>query len=111
MMEGTLLENGDREIAVDIDGDGIIDKIIRSDPGSASILPADPTTLAVTLSSTGKTLALEGLRLQVVKYQSAYYAGTWWVETEHGPWHEDIYRIGPKEITKICSFTGKGIGR
>ena len=110
-VEGEATATGDREIAADIDRDGIIDKIVWSASGSGSIIPADPSSISVTLSSTGTTLRLEEDRLHVVKYRSTYYAVTGRVETEHGPWHSDIYRIGPKAFTKACSFTGKGTRR
>jgi hypothetical protein len=111
VVEGAATVNGDREIAADIDRDGVIDKMVWSPSGSGSIIPADPSSISVTLSSTGETLTLEEDRLHVVKYRSTYYVVTRHVETEHGPWHSDIYRIGPKAFTKVCSFKGKGTGR
>jgi hypothetical protein len=110
-VEVTADENGKSEIVTDIDGDGISDKISWFDPRAGSIIPADNSTLTLTLSSNGKTFTVEEQRLHVVKYRSRYFVVTGWVESEHGPWHSDIYRIGPKAITKICSFSGKGLGR
>jgi len=52
-------QNGDREIIADIDGDGSNDKISWFDPGSGSIVPADNSTLTVTLTSSGKTFTVE----------------------------------------------------
>jgi hypothetical protein len=104
-------QNGNREIAEDIDGDGLSDKISWFNPGSGSIIPADNSNLTLTLSSSGKTFTVEEQRLHVVEYQSKYFVVTGWVESERGPWHSDVYQIGTTGITKICSFTGKGLGR
>ena len=104
-------QNGNREIVTDIDGDGLRDKIAWFDPGSGSIIPADNSTLTATLSSSGRTFTLEQQRLHVVKYQSNYFVVTRWLESERGPWHSDVYAVTRTGITKICSFSGKGLGQ
>ena len=104
-------QNGDREIIADIGGDGSNDKIRWFDPGSGSIVPADNSTLTVTLMLSGKTFAVEEQRLRVVKYQSNYFVVTGRVESERGPWHRDVYAVTRTGITKICSFSGKGLGQ
>ena len=104
-------QNGTREIAVDIDGDGATDKISWFVPGSGSIIPADDSTLSMTLSSSGKTFTIEQQRLHVVKYEAKYFVVTGWVESERGPWHRDIYAVTRAGITKLCSSKGRGLGQ
>jgi hypothetical protein len=104
-------QKGNREIVADIDGDGSGDKISWFNPGSGSIIPADNSILTVTLSSSGKTYTVEEQRLHVVKYQSDYFVVTGWVESERGPWHSDVYAITRTGVTKMCSFSGKGLGQ
>ena len=104
-------QNGNREIVADIDGDGLSDKISWFDPRSGSIIPADNSTLTVTLSSIGRSFTVEEQRLHVVKYQSNYFVITGRVESERGPWHSDVYAVTRTGITKICSFSGKGLGQ
>ena len=107
-VEGSQGQNGDRQIAADIDGDGLSDKISWFDPGSGSLIPADPSTVTVTLSSAGKTFTLEEQRLYVVKYESSYFVVTGWFESERGgPLHTDIYAITGTGIIKICSFSDR----
>ena len=104
-------ENGDREFSADIDGDGSGDKISWFNPGSGSIIPADNSTVTLTLSSIGKSFSLEEQRLYVAKYQSKYFVVAGRVESEHGPWHSYVYAITGKGMRKLCSFGGKGLGR
>jgi hypothetical protein len=111
-VDGERAQDGTREISdIDIDRDGINDKISWFCPGSGSIIPADSCTVAVKLSSVDKKLTLEEQRLYIAKYQSTFYVVAGRVETEKGPWHSSVYQIGPKKISRICSFSGKGIGR
>src|SRR5436190_22386166 len=56
-------QNGETEIAADIDGDGASDKISWFNPGSGSIIPADNSTVTLTLSSSGKSFTVEDQRL------------------------------------------------
>jgi len=104
-------EDGNREIVADLDGDGLSDKLSWFDPGSGSIIPADNSTLTVTLSSTGKAVTVEQQRLHVVKYQSKYFVVTGWAKSERGPWCTDIYAVNRAGITKLCSFSSKGVRR
>jgi hypothetical protein len=104
-------QNGDREIVADFDGDGSRDKISWFDPGSGSIIPADNSTVTLTLSSSGDSFTVEEQRLYVVKYQSKYFVVAGRVESERGPWHSDVYAITGKGMQKICSFGGKGLGQ
>ena len=110
-VDATPNQNGDREIADDIDGDGSKDKISWFNPGSGSIIPADNSTVTLTLSSSGESFTVEEQRLYVVKYQSKYFVVAGRVESERGPWHSDVYAITGKGMQKICSFGGKGLGR
>jgi len=109
-VEGTPIGGGESQILADVDGDGIADKIVVLNNGSGSIIPADLDVVTVTLSATDQTLTLEEQRLHVVKYQSTYFVVTGRAETDKGPFHTDIYRIGPKAITRICSFTPPRFG-
>jgi hypothetical protein len=104
-------QDGNHRIAVDIDGDGSTDTLSWFNPGSGSIIPADNSSATLTLSSTGKSFTVEQQRLHVVKYESKYFVVTGRVESERGPWHREIYAVGRAGITKLCSFTGKGLGQ
>jgi len=103
-------ENGDRVIAADIDGDGSADKITWFDPGSGSIIPADSSTLTLTLSSSGNRFMVQEQRLDVVKFQKKYFVITGWLESEQGPWHSAVHALTGKGIEEVCSFSGKGLG-
>ena len=103
-------QNGDREITVDIDGDGSSDKISWFNPGSGSMIPADNSVVTLTLSSNGKSFTVEEQRLYVAKFQSKYFVATARVESDRGPWHSDVYEITGRGMRKLCSFGGKGLG-
>jgi hypothetical protein len=103
-------QDGSRTVEADIDLDGSGDELRWFDPGSGSILPANNSTLTLTLSSNGKRFTLEQQRLSVVKFESHYYVVTTRVESELGPWYRDVFAVTQKGITKICSFEGKGQG-
>ena len=104
-------QNGETEIAADIDGDGASDKISWFNPGSRSIIPADTSTVTLTLSSSGKSFTVEDQRLYVAKYQSKYFVVAGRVKPERGPWHSDVYAITGSGMRKLCSFGGKGLGQ
>ena len=104
-------QNGDREIAADIDRDGSSHKISWFNPGSGSIIPADNSIVTLTLSSSGKSFTVEEQRLYVAKYQSRYFVVAGRVESELGPWHSDVYAITGRGMRKLCSFGGKGLGQ
>jgi len=101
---------GDIEIAVDVDGDRVPDKLIWSRTGSASIIPPDLSSATLTLSSTGKTFVIEDQRVLVVRYQGKYYVVTHSLASEQGPWRDAVYLAGGKGLRRICSFGGKGRG-
>ncbi len=103
-------QDGSRTIKADIDLDGSDDELRWSDPGSGSIIPADSSTLTLTLTSNSKSFALEPQRLSVVKFDSRYYVVTTRFESGLGPWFRDVFAVTQKGITKICSFEGKGQG-
>ena len=63
----------DRIPNIDIDGDGLIDELLWSCPGSGSVVPADPCTLSIKLSS-GKTITFEESRFTLVRYRAQIYA-------------------------------------
>jgi len=58
---------------IDVDGDGAVDEMVWSCSGSASIIPPDPCTLSVTLSS-GKKIEFEESRFSLMRYASQVYA-------------------------------------
>ena len=97
--------NGERQIAADVDGDGVSDQISWFDPGSGSIIPADNSTVTVTLSSSGKSFTLEEQRLYVMKYESKYFVVTSRVESERGDRYTHVYVLSKTGIFKVCSFT------
>ncbi len=103
-------QDGSRAVKADIDLDGSDDELRWSDPDSGSIIPADNSTLTLTLTSTGKSFTLEQQRLGVVKLDSRYYVVTTRLESELGPWYRDVFAVTHEGITKICSFEGKGQG-
>jgi hypothetical protein len=102
---------GDRVLAADFDLDGSVDNLRWNATGSASIIPADNSTLTLSLTSGAKSFTLEQQRLYVVKFESHYFVVAGWVETEQGPWHKEVFSLGREGITKICSFSGKGQGQ
>ena len=103
-------KDGVRTIKADIDLDGSVDELRWFDPGSGSIIPADNSTLTLTLTSNRKSFTLEQQRLGVVKFESHYYVVTTRVDSGLGPWYRDVFAVTQKGITKICSFSGKGQG-
>jgi hypothetical protein len=103
-------QDGSRTVKADFDLDGSGDELRWSDPGSGSIIPADASTLTLTLTSNGKSFTLEQQRLGVVKFESRYYVVTTRAESELGPWYREVFAVTQKGITKICSFEGKGQG-
>lgn len=103
-------KDGSRTVKADIDLDGSADELRWFDSGSGSIIPADNSTLTLTLTSNGKSIALEQQRLSVLKFESRYYVVTTRFESELGPWYRDVFAITQAGITKICSFEGKGQG-
>ena len=56
-------QDGSRTVKADIDLDGSDDELRWFDPGSGSIIPADNSTLTLTLTSNGKRFTLEQQRL------------------------------------------------
>ena len=103
-------KDGSRTVKTDIDLDGADDELRWFDPGSGSIIPADRSTLTLTLTSNRKSFTLEQQRLGVVKFESHYYVVTTRFESTLGPWYRDVFDVTQKGITKICSFEGKGEG-
>ena len=103
-------KDGNRTVKTDIDLDGSDDELRWHDPGSASIIPADSSTLTLTLTSNSKSFTLEQQRLLVVRFESHYYVITTRFESELGPWYRDVFAVTQKGITLICSFEGKGQG-
>jgi hypothetical protein len=103
-------QDGSRTVKADIDLDGSADELRWLDPGSGSIIPADNSTLTLTLTSNGRSFALEQQRLSVVKFESRYYVVTTRFESDLGPWYRDVFAVTRDGITKICSFEGKGQG-
>ena len=102
--------DGSRTVKVDVDLDGSEDELRWFDPGSGSRIPADNSTLTLTLTSNGKRFALEQQRLSVVKLESLYYVVTTRFESELGPWYRDVFAVSQTGLKKICSFEGKGQG-
>jgi hypothetical protein len=98
-------------LAVDFDSDGSPDELKWSVSGSASIIPPDYSTLSLSLTGSDKRFNLEQQRLRVIKFDAHYYVVTSWVESEQGPWHKEVSSLGSQGITKICSFSGKGLAQ
>ena len=103
-------QDGNRIINADVDLDGSNDELRWFDGGSASTIPADNSTLTLTLTSTGKSFTLEQQRISVVKFESHYYVVTTRVDSELGPWYRDVFAVTQTGITKVCSYSGKGQG-
>jgi hypothetical protein len=101
-------QDGSRTVNADIDLDGSGDELRWFDPGSGNTIPADNSTLTLTLTSTNESFTLEQQRLSVVKFESHYYVVTTRAESELGPWFREVFAVTRKGITKICSFSGKG---
>jgi hypothetical protein len=57
---------------IDVDRDGIADELVSSCPGSPSMMPSDPCTLTITLSS-GKTIEFEETHFFLIRYKSTVY--------------------------------------
>jgi hypothetical protein len=93
---------------IDVDTDGIADGLVRWCPGSASIIPPDPCTLTITLSS-GKTIQFEEARFTLIRYKSAIYA----VAADYAKVDPDnprgadiktkIYRVDRSGVHLVCS--------
>jgi hypothetical protein len=103
-------KDGSRTLNADIDLDGSDDQLRWFDSGSESIIPADNSTLTLTLSSNSKSFTLEQQRLSVVKFESHYYVVTTQFESALGPWYRYVFAVTQKGLTKLCSFAGKGQG-
>ena len=101
-------KNGNRIVRADIDLDGSDDRLQWFDGGSASFIPADPTTLTLTLSSNNQEFKLQQQRLYVVKFESRYYVVTTRAETQLGPWYLEVFALDRNGITNVCSYEGKG---
>ena len=101
-------KNGNRTVQADIDEDGADDVLRWSDPGTASMLPADDSTLTLTLTSNKKSFTLQQQRLYVVKFESRYYVVTTRAETQLGPWYREVFGLARDGITNVCSVEGKG---
>ena len=104
-VEASSNPNGERVIAADIDGDGVNDRISWFGPGSGSIIPADNSTVTLTLSSSGKSFTLEEQRLHIVKYESQYFVFSSRIESERGPIYRDVYALTKAGFAKVCSFS------
>jgi hypothetical protein len=95
---------GRRIPGVNVDGDSIEDELVWFCGGSGSIIPADPCTLTLTLSSSKKTFELKQDRLHVVKVDGRLYVQTGWRKHESDPQRSDIYRIDRVGFVPVCSF-------
>jgi hypothetical protein len=104
-------EDGIGVLAADFDSDGSPDELKWFVTGSASIIPPDYSTLSLSLTGSGKRFNLEQQRLRVIKLEARYYVVTSWVESEQGPWHQEVFSFGRKGITKICAFSGQGLAQ
>jgi len=87
---------------LDVDGDGLSDEVRWFCPGSGSIIPADPCTLSIKLSS-GTEIAFEESRFYLARYHSRIYA----VAAQSGLNREigigKIYRIEKSGVKLVCS--------
>ena len=101
---------GNGALAVDFDSDGSPDELKWSVTGSGSLIPADNSSLVLKLTASGKRFTLEKQRLHVIRLESHYYVVTGWVESGQGPWHKEVFSLTGKGITRICTFSGKGLG-
>lgn len=110
MVEGQSNADGVVEIAADIDGSGVVDKISWFRTGSASIVPPDYDRVTVTLSSNGKVFMVEGQRILLAKYRRKFYVVATSLSSDAGPWKRVVYSVGRKGIPKLCAFGGKGLG-
>ena len=104
-VDGQQVDDGVWRIkGFDVDGDHVADDVIRSCPGSSSIVPADPCTIEFTPSSTGKTVVLEEQRLYVIDYKSRVYVVGGRADSDRGPFHTYIYELTPVGARTICSY-------
>ena len=88
---------------IDIDGDGAVDEMLWWCPRSGSIIPPDPCTLSITLSS-GKQIEFEESRFELVRYRSKVYA----VAEDYSQVNLD--NPNPADIkTKIYRVDGSGV--
>lgn len=102
---GKEVEEGVWEITgFDVDGDKVADKIVRSCPGSASLIPADPCTLEFVPSAVGEPFAFEESRLYVFEYKSHLYVVAGGRDTEDGPDHIGIYDFTSSGIRRLCFY-------
>lgn len=93
---------------IDVDEDGVADELAWGCPGSASIMPPDPCTLTITLSS-GKTIEFEEVRFSLIRYASRVYVVAddyAQVKPDNPKWADiktKIYRVDGSGVRLICS--------
>jgi hypothetical protein len=102
-LSGELINEGlERISGLDTDGDQKNDNVQLFCPSSSSLIPADPCTLNIALSSGGK-ITIEESRLYLIRYKSHIYAvGASFDGRSSKPIHK-IYLIGQsKAAVLIC---------
>ncbi len=86
---------------VDIDGDGISDDIIWFCPGSGSLVPADPCTVSVALS-TGKKIEFQQPRFYLVRVRSRIYAVSIEMKENNTPSKTTIFQVDKTGFKQVC---------
>jgi hypothetical protein len=89
---------------IDVDGDKVEDKILLFRPGSGSIIPADYSSVALILSSTGDKSTAEMQRFFIILYKSKYYVVASNLQGEKGPEFVDIKSMGRNGIKQLCAY-------
>jgi uncharacterized protein len=89
---------------IDIDGDRTSDQILLFRTGSASLNPPDYSWFSIVLSTTGSEYRVEAPRLSAIGYKSRYYLLTSDYLPDVGLVKNDVYRLGPSGIQKMCSY-------
>jgi hypothetical protein len=85
---------------IDVDGDDISDELRWSCPKSGSLIPTDPCTMWIKLSSSGRVIAFENLRFYLFRYQKHI----WIVAASQGDMSKsDIYQLSRAGLKHVCS--------
>lgn len=89
---------------IDIDRDGVADTLSRFSSGSGSIVPADLSSVDVSLSATGKSFSIQESRLYVIEYARRIYVVGGTPASETGPFPTNIYLLKGDGPQKVCSY-------
>jgi hypothetical protein len=87
---------------IDVDGDGLIDEMLWSCPGSGSLVPADPCAMSIMLS-TGKNFEFKESRFYLIQYRSKIYAVAIEMKLDGTVDKRKLYRVDGTGVNLICS--------